>query len=80
MISTIIQNRQSDGRKCAFLESQDHGQAAGYTYVVETAGRTAIFIAMLGLDLDNKLVSLPGDFRAMRQGVRTSLLASMGAS
>ena len=38
----------------------------GYTYVVEATGpNRLIFIAgQLGLDLDNKLVGGPGDFRA----------------
>jgi enamine deaminase RidA (YjgF/YER057c/UK114 family) len=38
----------------------------GYSYVVETSspGRTIYIAGQLGLDLDNKLVGGPGDFRA----------------
>jgi enamine deaminase RidA (YjgF/YER057c/UK114 family) len=38
----------------------------GYSYVVETSGpgRTVYLAGQLGLDLDNKLVGAPGDFRA----------------
>lgn len=38
----------------------------GYSYVVEATGpcRTVYFAGQLGLDLDNKLVGAPGDFRA----------------
>jgi enamine deaminase RidA (YjgF/YER057c/UK114 family) len=38
----------------------------GYTHVVEIsgAGRIVYFAGQLGLDLDNKLVGGPGDFRA----------------
>jgi len=38
----------------------------GYSYVVETSGpgRTIYIAGQLGLDLDNKLVGAPGDFRA----------------
>ena len=38
----------------------------GYTHVVEVTGpgRTVYIAGQLGLDLDNKLVGQPGDFRA----------------
>lgn len=38
----------------------------GYSYVVEATGpcRTIYLAGQLGLDLDNKLVGAPGDFRA----------------
>ena len=38
----------------------------GYSYVVEAGGpsRTIYFAGQLGLDIDNKLVGTPGDFRA----------------
>lgn len=38
----------------------------GYSYVVEATGpcRTVYLAGQLGLDLDNKLVGAPGDFRA----------------
>ena len=38
----------------------------GYSYVVETTGpgRVVYLAGQLGLDMDNKLVGAPGDFRA----------------
>ncbi len=38
----------------------------GYSYVVETTGpsRTIYFAGQLGVDMDNKFVGAPGDFRA----------------
>lgn len=57
----------------------------GYTHVVETAGpgRTVYFAGQLGLDLDNKLVGGPGDFRAQCAKAFENLgfaLASVGAT
>jgi enamine deaminase RidA (YjgF/YER057c/UK114 family) len=38
----------------------------GYTYVVESAGpvKTVYFAGQLGIDIENKFVGAPGDFRA----------------
>jgi len=49
-----------------FLNPKTLAPPPGYTYVVETAGpaRTIYLAGQLGLDLDNKLVGAPGDFRA----------------
>jgi enamine deaminase RidA (YjgF/YER057c/UK114 family) len=57
----------------------------GYTYVVEATGpNRLIFIAgQLGLDLDNKLVGAPGDFRAQAEQAVENLklaLADAGAT
>ena len=57
----------------------------GYTYVVEATGpNRLIYIAgQLGLDLDNKLVGGPGDFRAQCAKAFENLgfaLASAGAT
>jgi enamine deaminase RidA (YjgF/YER057c/UK114 family) len=57
----------------------------GYTYVVEATGpNRLIFIAgQLGLDLDNRLVGGPGDFRAQATKAFENLkaaLADAGAS
>ena len=57
----------------------------GYTYVVETTGpgRTVYFAGQLGLDLDNRLVGAPGDFRAQCERAFENLalaLAAVGAS
>jgi enamine deaminase RidA (YjgF/YER057c/UK114 family) len=49
-----------------FLNPKTLASPPGYTYVVETSGpgRTVYIAGQLGLDLDNKLVGGPGDFRA----------------
>ena len=49
-----------------FLNPKTMAKPPGYTYVVEATGpNRLIFIAgQLGLDLDNRLVGGPGDFRA----------------
>jgi enamine deaminase RidA (YjgF/YER057c/UK114 family) len=57
----------------------------GYTYVVETTGpgRTVYLAGQLGLDLDNKLVGKPGDFRAQCTQAFENLglaLAAVGAT
>lgn len=57
----------------------------GYTHVVDTTGPSRmVFIAgQLGLDLDNKLVGAPGEFRAQCAKAFENLgfaLASVGAT
>jgi len=57
----------------------------GYSYVVEATGpNRLIFIAgQLGLDIDNKLVGAPGDFRAQAEKAIDNLklaLADAGAT
>jgi enamine deaminase RidA (YjgF/YER057c/UK114 family) len=57
----------------------------GYSYVVEATGpNRLIFIAgQLGLDIDNKLVGAPGDFRAQAEKAVDNLklaLADAGAT
>ena len=57
----------------------------GYSYVVEATGpNRLIFIAgQLGLDMDNKLVGAPGDFRAQAERAVENLklaLADAGAT
>jgi enamine deaminase RidA (YjgF/YER057c/UK114 family) len=57
----------------------------GYSYVVEATGpNRLIFIAgQLGLDMDNKLVGAPGDFRAQAEKAIDNLklaLAGAGAT
>ncbi len=49
-----------------YLNPKTLAKPPGYTYVVETTGpgRTIYIAGQLGLDLDNKLVGRPGDFRA----------------
>ncbi len=49
-----------------FLNPKTLAKPPGYTYVVESTGpsRTIYIAGQLGLDLENKLVGGPGDFRA----------------
>ncbi|HEY4982650.1 MAG TPA: RidA family protein [Pseudolabrys sp.] len=68
-----------------FLNPKTMAKPPGYTYVVEATGpNRLIFIAgQLGLDLDNKLVGGPGDFRAQAFKAFENLkfaLAAVGAS
>src|SRR5882757_10497460 len=60
------------------------GKPTGYTHVVEaTSPARIIYIAgQLGLDVDNKIVGAPGDFRAQAEQTFVNLknaLASVGA-
>jgi enamine deaminase RidA (YjgF/YER057c/UK114 family) len=68
-----------------FINPKTMAKPPGYTYVVETAGpaRTVYIAGQLGLDLDNKLVGSPGDFRAQCAKAFENLgyaLASVGAT
>ncbi len=68
-----------------FLNPKMLAKPPGYTYVIDTAapGRTIYFAGQLGLDLDNKLVGGPGDFRAQCAKAFENLgyaLASVGAT
>jgi enamine deaminase RidA (YjgF/YER057c/UK114 family) len=67
-----------------FLNPNTLAKPPGYTYVVETTGpgRTVYIAGQLGLDLENKLVGEPGDFRAQATKAMenlTAALASVGA-
>lgn len=67
-----------------FLNPNTLAKPPGYTCVVETSGpgRTVYIAGQLGLDLDNKLVGGPGDFRAQATKAIENLkaaLASVGA-
>jgi enamine deaminase RidA (YjgF/YER057c/UK114 family) len=67
-----------------FINPKTMAKPPGYTNVVETTGpaRTVYFAGQLGLDLDNKLVGSPGDFRAQCEkafGNMQLALASVGA-
>ncbi|MGH6663687.1 MAG: RidA family protein [Pseudolabrys sp.] len=68
-----------------FLNPATMAKPPGYTSVVEATGpNRVIFIAgQLGLDIDNKLVGAPGDFRAQAVKAVENLklaLASVGAT
>lgn len=68
-----------------FLNPKTLAKPPGYTCVVETTGpgRTVYIAGQLGLDLDNKLVGGPGDFRAQCAKAFENLgfaLAAVGAT
>jgi enamine deaminase RidA (YjgF/YER057c/UK114 family) len=67
-----------------FLNPNTLAPQSGYSYVVETTGpgRTVYIAGQLGLDMENKLVGAPGDFRAQAVKAIENLkaaLASVGA-
>ena len=67
-----------------FINPKTMAKPPGYTNVVETSGpaRTVYIAGQLGLDLDNKLVGGPGDFRAQCEKAFENLglaLAAVGA-
>ena len=68
-----------------FLNPNTMAKQPGYSYVVEATGpNRVIFIAgQLGLDMDNKIVGAPGDFRAQAERAVENLklaLADAGAT
>jgi enamine deaminase RidA (YjgF/YER057c/UK114 family) len=68
--------------KIRFHNPSTLAKPPGYSYVVETTGpgRTVYFAGQLGLDLNNKLVGAPGDFRAQcMQAFENLRLALAGA-
>ena len=64
-----------------FLNPNTLAKPPGYTYVVEATGpgRTVYIAGQLGLDLDNKLVGGPGDFRAQATKAIENLQAALAA-
>ena len=68
-----------------FINPGTLAKPPGYTYVVEATGpsRTIYIAGQLGLDMDNRLVGAPGDFRAQATKAFENLkaaLAAVGAS
>ena len=67
-----------------FYNPPSIGKPTGYTHVVEAVspGRIVYIAGQLGLDLDNKIVGAPGDFRAQAEQTFINLknaLAAVGA-
>lgn len=58
-----------------FLNPGTLAKPPGYSYVVETTGpgRTLYIAGQLGIDLDNKFLGAPGDFRAQCIGAFENL-------
>ena len=64
-----------------YINPKTLADQSGYSYVVETTGpgRTVYIAGQLGLDLDNKLVGGPGDFRAQATKAIENLQAALAA-
>ena len=67
--------------KPRFINPKTIAPPPGYTSVVETSGpgRTIYLAGQLGLDLDNKLVGAPGNFRAQCEKAFDNLAAALAA-
>lgn len=68
--------------KPRFLNPDTLAKPPGYTYAVEAAGpgRTIYIAGQLGLDLDNRIVGAPGDFRAQANKAFENLKAALAAA
>jgi 2-iminobutanoate/2-iminopropanoate deaminase len=64
-----------------FINPNTLAHQTGYSYVVETIGpgRTVYIAGQLGLDLENKIVGAPGDFRAQATKAIENLKAALAA-
>src|SRR5262249_3805647 len=67
-----------------FVQPKTLAEQHGYTYTVEATGpsRTIYIAGQLGLDMENRIVGAPGDFRAQATRAIENLeaaLASVGA-
>jgi enamine deaminase RidA (YjgF/YER057c/UK114 family) len=76
--------RTNVAQSIRFINPKTMAKPPGYTNVVETTGpgRTVYIAGQLGLDLDNRLVGAPGDFRAQSEKAFENLrlaLAAVGA-
>ena len=58
------------------------GKPTGYTHVVEAVspGRIVYIAGQLGLDLDNRIVGAPGDFRAQAEQTFINLKNALAAA
>jgi enamine deaminase RidA (YjgF/YER057c/UK114 family) len=70
--------------KHKFLNPDTIAKPVGYTHVVESTapGRLVFISGQLGLDVENKIVGAPGDFRAQAEQTFVNLknaLAAVGA-
>jgi enamine deaminase RidA (YjgF/YER057c/UK114 family) len=65
-----------------FINPKTMAKPPGYTNVVETSGpvRTVYVAGQLGLDLDNRLVGGPGDFRAQCERAFENLRLALTAA
>jgi len=67
--------------KPRFINPKTLAPPPGYTAVVETGGpgRTIYVAGQLGLDLENRLVGAPGDFRAQCEKAFDNVAAALAA-
>jgi enamine deaminase RidA (YjgF/YER057c/UK114 family) len=67
--------------KIRFFNPNSLAKPPGYSSIVEITGpgRVVYFAGQLGLDLDNKLVGAPGDFRAQCMRAFKNLQAALTA-
>jgi len=65
-----------------FINPNTLAPQSGYSYVVETTGpgRTIYIAGQLGLDMENKLVGGPGDFRAQAVKAIENLKAALASA
>jgi len=65
-----------------FLNPSTIAKPTGYTHVVEatTPGRIIYIAGQLGLDVDNKIVGAPGDFRAQAEQTFINLKNALAAA
>ena len=64
-----------------FINPKTLAPQSGYSYVVDATGpgRTVYIAGQLGLDMENKLVGAPGDFRAQCTKAIENLQAALAA-
>jgi enamine deaminase RidA (YjgF/YER057c/UK114 family) len=65
-----------------FLNPNTLAKPPGYTYTIDTVGpgRTVYIAGQLGLDLDNRIVGAPGDFRAQANKAFENLKTALAAA
>src|SRR5262252_7986353 len=65
-----------------FLNPPAIGKPSGYTHVVEATspGRIIYIAGQLGLDVDNRIVGAPGDFRAQAEQTFINLKNALAAA
>jgi enamine deaminase RidA (YjgF/YER057c/UK114 family) len=68
--------------KHRYLNPDKIAKPIGYTHVVEAAapGRIIFISGQLGLDLDNRIVGAPGDFRAQAEQTFVNLANALAAA
>jgi 2-iminobutanoate/2-iminopropanoate deaminase len=64
-----------------FINPKTLAHQTGYSYTVETTGpgRTVYIAGQLGLDMENRIVGAPGDFRAQAVKAIENLKAALAA-